>query len=391
MIKINNKEVYSVLSAEKEIDKIMKGTLKVYEGWKTLIASGVPPLTLNKCKGVDLVDYKIFGNSLQGENMVNYPYLSPNGFSSNGVTFTINSDKSITANGTATADAYFQIGRITLEANKSYILYKAPKGASSTTYSLLLNGVKRVAENDEYVTLTEEKTGIFYVLIHEGNTVDNLTFYPRIVEAPTPDAPLEVESVGEYDETTGKYKIPIKVSNETEEITTNIYLNEPLRKIGDYADYIDFDNKKVVRNIKEYTLNGSESVVAYGTNTANKYRLFVAVPDAIGVSSNSVGIMSSHYLAQTASSVYLCNQGISCHGQPSFVIIYDENYQTPDSLKVFLKAQYDNGTPVKTIYLREPKEETIELPNIPTLKGINVIEVDTTIQPSNAEVIYKGK
>lgn len=31
---------------------------------------------------------------------------------------------------------------------------------------------------------------------------------------------------------------------------TNIYLNEPLRKIGDYADYIDFEGQKVVRNVE---------------------------------------------------------------------------------------------------------------------------------------------
>ncbi|MBO5725586.1 MAG: hypothetical protein J6S00_00815, partial [Clostridia bacterium] len=59
---------------------------------------------------------------------------------------------------------------------------------------------------------------------------------------PTPDTPIEVESVGEYDETTGKYKIPIISSASGETIETNIYLDEPLRKIGDYADYIDFEN-----------------------------------------------------------------------------------------------------------------------------------------------------
>lgn len=35
-----------------------------------------------------------------------------------------------------------------------------------------------------------------------------------------------------------------------EPITTNIYLNEPLRKIGDYSDYIDFKNQKVYKNVE---------------------------------------------------------------------------------------------------------------------------------------------
>lgn len=33
----------------------------------------------------------------------------------------------------------------------------------------------------------------------------------------------------------------------------------------------------------------------------------------------------------------------------------------------------------------------MEIPNIPTIKGTTILEVDTTIQPSNMEVIYKGK
>ena len=68
---------------------------------------------------------------------------------------------------------------------------------------------------------------------------------------PTPTTPIKVESVGEYDETTVKYKIPVKVSNGKEEIVTNIYLDEPLRKIGEYADYLDFTTGKVIRKIEK--------------------------------------------------------------------------------------------------------------------------------------------
>lgn len=34
-----------------------------------------------------------------------------------------------------------------------------------------------------------------------------------------------------------------------EDVTQNIWLDEPLRKIDDVADYIDFKNKKIVRYI----------------------------------------------------------------------------------------------------------------------------------------------
>ena len=39
---------------------------------------------------------------------------------------------------------------------------------------------------------------------------------------------------------------------------TNIYLDEPLRKVGDYADYIDVQNGKVVRNVRNIKLNVSD-------------------------------------------------------------------------------------------------------------------------------------
>ena len=41
--------------------------------------------------------------------------------------------------------------------------------------------------------------------------------------------------------------------------------------------------------------------------------------------------------------------------------------------------------------LATPTEKTMELPNIPTIKGTNIIEVDTKILPSNMEVTYLGK
>ena len=52
-----------------------------------------------------------------------------------------------------------------------------------------------------------------------------------------------------------KYGIPITISGEgIETINYNILLNEPLRNSTinpNYIDYIDFINKKVVRNVKK--------------------------------------------------------------------------------------------------------------------------------------------
>lgn len=41
---------------------------------------------------------------------------------------------------------------------------------------------------------------------------------------------------------------------------TNIYLDSPLRKIDDYADYVDFENKKVVRKVEVVDDTGTKTI-----------------------------------------------------------------------------------------------------------------------------------
>ena len=48
--------------------------------------------------------------------------------------------------------------------------------------------------------------------------------------------------------------------------TTHIFLDEPLRKVGDYADYIDFKNQKVVRKIEVLDDTGTKTILeSFGT------------------------------------------------------------------------------------------------------------------------------
>ena len=99
------------------------------------------------------------------------------------------------------------------------------------------------------------------------------------------------------------YKIPVIVGN----TTTNIYLDEPLRKIGDYSDYIDFRNQKEFRNV----------IVNDDTGTQTIENSYTGTTDSSGTS--------------------------------------------------------------------------ISLPNIPTIKGTTIFEIDTEIQPSSMYIKYKSK
>lgn len=175
-----------------------------------------------------------------------------------------------------------------------------------------------------------------------------------------------------------------------EPITTNIYLDEPLRKVGDYADYINFEDGKVVRSVGCYTFNGDEEWVQHITTTDGGYGVFRTegfVEPLIGAPMTST--FMTHFaitnVVSTASwdvGLYR-NQGSS--GNISSGRIYISAYQT--TVEDF-KEWLSENKPLYIYPLATPTETPITLPNIPTFRGTSILNADTTTQPSNAEITY---
>lgn len=104
-----------------------------------------------------------------------------------GVTFTVNDDGTVTANGTATADA-----ELTLNINSpsaiqgletgNYKLSGCPSGGGSGTYRLFAKGTSNSYYNDDGAGVAISNDGIRYVRILVGNgvTVSNLVFKPMV-------------------------------------------------------------------------------------------------------------------------------------------------------------------------------------------------------------------
>ena len=204
---------------------------------------------------------------------------------------------------------------------------------------------------------------------------------------PTPDTPIEVESVGEYDETTGKYKIPIISSASGETIETNIYLDEPLRKIGDYADYIDFENGVVVRNIKRTELTGS--AIRYNWNGRNGVYFLHMLDDNYNMNKNAVSNRCIHWTSHPA---YDTNNIVMWLGMGNKVVYW---VGILDCLGFTTTTELDNWLAENLTYVyyatNTPTETQMELPKLPTLKGTTVITVNTSVAPSNMLVRYKRK
>lgn len=139
-------------------------------------------------------------------------------------------------------------------------LYATPKQVKYVSDKLKTELTADIETVGKKAGVIAELTGTLPLTIDsDGSELIDYRIYGESVQdgTPPPEEPAEVQSVGdlvidEIDPNYGSYKVPVTVSGENgEETTTNIYLDEPLRKIGDYADYVDFAGKKVVRNVEE--------------------------------------------------------------------------------------------------------------------------------------------
>lgn len=166
----------------------------------------------------------------------------------------------------------------------------------------------------------------------------------------------------------------------TEPITTNIYVNEPLRKVGDYADYIDFKNQKVVRNIKERIFNGSENWSTYSAE--GKYYTSV-LNDSF--STLDKGICSHFVWVDGARTDGQCDFGGNGTTYFNFFVKDAVLFPTKDDLISFLQ---ENNVKIVAVSETPDDTEIAKLPKLPTIQGTTVYSIDTTVQPSNMNVTY---
>ena len=103
----------------------------------------------------------------------------------NGVTFTVNEDGSVTANGLATGNEIFTIVNIELTVGDKYALNGCPMGGSNTTFSLqgieTTNWGTIIRDYGYGRTFTANYSdNRFRIIIYDGYTAKNLTFYPML-------------------------------------------------------------------------------------------------------------------------------------------------------------------------------------------------------------------
>lgn len=240
--------------------------------------SGIPPLTF-KGYGKDLKNYRIYGNIVDGESVGDLvesgehsgEYIVPvkiegknlvqnictSRTSATGLIITVNSDKSVIVDGTTNNGkaSGIALGGNTVLGKGAFILSGCPEGGDKETYRIVCvindgGTQKNVIDygDGDSVTLTSDDATIinngFYLAV---KSCDNKTFYPMICRAEIADGTYE------------PYQTPI---------TTNIYLTEQIRKVGDEAEYISYADQKLHRvGADDIDVTLPELPVLPGTNT----------------------------------------------------------------------------------------------------------------------------
>ena len=211
-----------------------------------------------------------------------------------------------------------------------------------------------------------------------GNSIQNGT--------PAADTPIDIQSVGDLvtdtaSEYYGKYDIPLYVGGV---LTTHIYLNAPLRKVGNSADYIDFKTQKVVRYIKEQTFDGTENWIYRESDTL---LYLTAIPNM----ASSSYCVSTHFLDEsrkdTGSTPYLrpVTNILRLYQKPINIL-----WSSAAEFKAFLTAQKTAGTPLTVDYvLSTPTEESISAADFSLPDGeIVSMAAGTDTAPSKIDLEY---
>lgn len=136
--------------------------------------------------------------SVESKNILPFPYTKSGVFAMNGITFTINNDGTITANGTATNYVYLQLHSLNIGnysellpiENGTYRFSGCPTGGGDSTYRLQFNYYTDAAASRKYINDIGNGNSVvisgnaprydFMIIVNSGVVCNNLVFKPQV-------------------------------------------------------------------------------------------------------------------------------------------------------------------------------------------------------------------
>lgn len=288
-----------------------------------------------------------------GKNMLKNTATSQ---TTNGVTFTVNADGSVTVNGTATANAYFVVGKLTLSAG-SYIVSGCPANGSSSKYFVYADhsGGKSDYGSGGAFTLADTKEVIATIAVRSGITVSNLTFYPMIRLASITDDTFE----------------PYQGDIYTVDFGQTVY-----------GGTLDWQTGVLTADRAMITLSGAENYTyVNGWQSGCCVIYGSSLPGAVKIQGYATvaELVCSHATANTVEKIS-GTAGIVGVGQNDDNLYISLGTQDKDSLVAYISAQYSAGTPVQICYkLATPTTIQLTPQEIKQLQGVNTLYGDGSI------------
>lgn len=259
--------------------------------------------------GIDVaeIDGAYSQETTNGKNLLN---ITSTGGTNNGITYTINDDKSVTLNG-ATTDAVSQlILNIMTIPNGTYCL----NGTNTANVFMRIWSETQQKEiyksvNSASFEITNNDVCQIQIYIHRGVTCNNVIIYPQLelgstatsyepytggVASPNPEYPQEPKFVGDYNEDTQKYDIDFMTSGKNlfdyTKSTESCYLNADgtLATTASYktSDFIPVIGGKTYCISKRGTVrskfyNSSKEVLNDNWATSTDAATTIIIPDEV--------------------------------------------------------------------------------------------------------------
>lgn len=272
---------------------------------------------------------------------------------SNGITFTVNDDKTILVNGNndGTANSSFIINYYSLKAG-TYILNGCPSGGSSTTYRLAIQKTSGwsvlaldTGSGSKQFTIDEATNIQVAIFIQKGQTISNLLFKPMI----------RLSSI--IDDTYEPYK----------SVSSLFVLDQPLRSLPNGVKDIAYIKNNILY-VDRYVAENNINIISI-TTLSNGNIGGVARP------TGKIKTGSNHLICSNAVVNKTIQDG-TCYDNPANVVFVGNSTDTLDTIK----AKYDGG--ILYYELAEPYTEKIGEVEIPsTFKGVNNITTTDELEP----------
>ena len=290
---------------------------------------------------------------------------------SNGITFTVNDDKTILVNGNndGTANSSFIINNYSLKAG-TYILNGCPSGGSSTTYRLAVQKTSGwsvlaldTGSGSKQFTIDEATNIQVAIFIQKGQTISNLLFKPMI----------RLSSI--IDDTYEPYQSSSSL----------FVLDQPLRSLPNGVKDIAYIKNGILyvdRKVGTVVLDGSESWQV--TSRSNGYQFQTPNTQGKVIPNSDIGMLSNYFKGIKFSDRDSINESIYSYNADSDIRILTNVKSTTKDFKTWLST---HNTQVDYELAEPYTEEVGEVDTLSTFKGVNNVSLDTNIQ-TNMTITY---